>query len=68
MPKIDKDCGVCTALLKACKKLGDRSFCKKTIKQLEDDKITESQLDRKLREHFGAKKFNKAWDKELEED
>ncbi len=65
MPKIEKDCGVCTALLKVCKKMGDRSFCKKTIKELEEDKITDTEFDKKLRKHFGAKKFNKEWDKEI---
>lgn len=67
MPKKKEECGVCTALLKVCKKLGDRKYCKRAIKELEDDKITESEFDKKLQKHFGASKFNKEWDKELEE-
>ena len=67
MPKKKEDCGVCIALLKVCKKLGDKSFCKQTIKELKEDKITDTEFDKKLRKHFGAKKFNKEWDKELEE-
>ena len=66
MPKIKKDCGICTALLKVCKKLGDKSFCKKTMKQLEEDEITDIEFDKKLRKHFGKKKFNKEWEKEID--
>jgi len=64
MPK-KKGCGVCNALLKVCGRLGDRKYCKKRIKELEDDEITSSEFDKKIRKHFGARKFNKEWDKEL---
>ena len=65
MPKKKEECSVCTSLLKVCKKLGDRSYCKKMIKDLEDDEITDVEFDRKLRKHFGARKFNKEWDEEI---
>jgi len=65
MVKIAKGCGVCDALLKVCGRLGDKSYCKRTLKELEDDEITETQFDRKIKNHFGAKEFNKEWEEEL---
>jgi len=66
MPKIDKKCGVCKSLLKICKRMGDRSYCKRKIKQLEKDEITDTEFDKQIRNHFGASKFNKEWEEEIE--
>ena len=65
MAKKKEECGVCEALLKVCGRLGDKKYCKKCIKELEDDEISETEFDKKLRKRFGAREFNKEWDKEL---
>ena len=56
-----ENCGVCIHLLRTCKKLGDRQYCKKLLNKLEKSEISEKDFNKKLDKKFGKKKFNEAW-------
>ena len=56
-----EECSICNHLLKTCKKLGDKSYCKKLLDKLEKSEISEKDFNKKLDQKFGAKKFTKAW-------
>jgi len=61
-----EECGICTHLLKTCKKLGDKSYCKKLLKKLKKGEISSEEFDKKLKKKFGKRKFSKTWNEEIE--
>lgn len=52
-----KKCPICIITKKACKKLGNESYCDSLIKDLYANKITAEQVIEKLQEKFGDKVF-----------
>ncbi len=56
-----EECPICIKLLQTCKKLGDRSYCKKLLDKLDKDKISSKEFDKKLNRRFGKAKFDKIW-------
>ena len=56
-----EECTICTHILKTCKKLGNRSYCKKLLDELEKDKISETEFNKKLDKKFGKARFTKVW-------
>ena len=60
-----EECGVCIHLLNTCKKLGDKSYCKKLLDKLDKDEISEKEFNKRLKKKFGKKKFGEVWDEGL---
>ena len=56
-----ESCGICDHILKTCKKLGDKSYCKKLLNKLENDEISETEFNKKLNKKFGKARFDRAW-------
>lgn len=56
-----QQCGICDHILSTCKKLGDKSYCKKLIDKLEGGDISETEFNKKLNKKFGKKAFDRIW-------
>jgi uncharacterized protein YpiB (UPF0302 family) len=60
---IEKEpCSICKDIRKACKKLGDETFCSERIAKVKAKKMTIDELIDSLRERFGEEVFIKAID------
>ena len=56
-----ESCSICNHLLKTCKKLGDKKYCKKLLDELEEGEISEKDFNKKINKKFGKKRFNEMW-------
>lgn len=61
-----EECGVCQAVLKACKKLGDKLFCKTQIDKVKKNQITAKEFSESIKNKFGEEKFQEALEQTIQ--